>query len=418
MASFDEILNAAEGGDARAQYAIAAMLARSGRRDEADRWLQRAAASGDAEALYTLATRDVHTIEGAVAARPTLEKAAARSVAAARLLAVLKAMRIGGAEDDRSALAVVLDHAQRGEASAQREIAGLLMLRDPEDADAAALLALAAGRDPVTDAVAAARLAAGRRVGDSAAAHRGVERLARANYPRAAYLAEALVNASDFAIGPSAPDWAAIAAKAGLTSAKIASTPLRLLDSPRVDLRRSVIAPELCEYVIAHSAPLLRPATVFDSRDGKTRRDDVRTSTTAALAPIDLDLVIVAINRIMASLAGLPDENGEFLSVMRYAPGQEYRPHHDCLPPGPDLDRSGQRVRTALLYLNGDYEGGETRFLASALNVKGERGDILVFSNVLADGKIDLASRHAGLPVRAGEKWLASRWIRSQNYMF
>ena len=121
-------------------------------------------------------------------------------------------------------------------------------------------------------------------------------------------------------------------------------------------------------------------------------------------------------HRAVAGAAGLPDAQGEFLSVMRYRPGEQYRPHFDIVPPGPDLDRNGQRIKTALLYLNDGYEGGETEFLTTGLKVKGRPGDVLVFSNVLSGNRGDPASRHAGLPVVSGEKWLASKWFRERNY--
>ena len=41
-------------------------------------------------------------------------------------------------------------------------------------------------------------------------------------------------------------------------------------------------------------------------------------------------------------------------------------------------------------------------------------GDALLFFNTLADGRADPATRHAGLPVRSGAKWLATRWIRAR----
>jgi prolyl 4-hydroxylase len=147
-------------------------------------------------------------------------------------------------------------------------------------------------------------------------------------------------------------------------------------------------------------------------------RDPLRSSAAASLSPVDLDLAAIAVNRRVSACAGLPDEQGEFLSVMRYRPGEQYRPHFDTVPPGPDFDRNGQRVKTALLYLSKDYEGGETHFLTPDLKVKGATGDVIVFSNVTADGKLDVASRHAGLAVTAGEKWLASKWFRSKNFDF
>ena len=70
-----------------------------------------------------------------------------------------------------------------------------------------------------------------------------------------------------------------------------------------------------------------------------------------------------------------------------------------------------------LVYLNEDYEGGETEFLASGRRFRGKTGDGLLFRNAdLATGMPDPNSRHAGLPVTAGCKLIASRWIRQKPY--
>ena len=44
----------------------------------------------------------------------------------------------------------------------------------------------------------------------------------------------------------------------------------------------------------------------------------------------------------------------------------------------------------------------------------GMPGDALIFANVTADGSPDSRLRHAGRAVTAGEKMLASRWIRAR----
>jgi hypothetical protein len=212
-------------------------------------------------------------------------------------------------------------------------------------------------------------------------------------------------------------NWGEIAAMLK-SSALPAFSGKRLLAEPDVQIFQNAVPAELLDYVIAQSAPRLAPSTTVDSRDGSTRRDAYRTSLTAILGPVDQDLAIIAVNRRIAAIAGVEHQNAEFLSVLRYAPGDEYRPHFDWLPPGPDFDRGGQRVRTALLYLNDDYWGGETHCLAPDIKVRGMPGDLLVFSNILKDGSGDKASRHAGLPVIDGNKWLGSTWFRERRYQF
>jgi prolyl 4-hydroxylase len=192
-----------------------------------------------------------------------------------------------------------------------------------------------------------------------------------------------------------------------------------VLVSPAAYVVRGFVAPEILEYMMALAARRLLPSMTFDPETGVPRRDDYRTSRTATLGPMDQDLTLVAVNQLLARIAGLPHARAEFLSVLKYDPGEEYRPHFDWIPPsGRDFNASGQRIRTALLYLNDDYEGGETHFLAPDFRFRGAPGDVLVFSNVGADGAPDQASRHASLPIRSGAKWLASKWFRERDFVF
>jgi hypothetical protein len=106
-------------------------------------------------------------------------------------------------------------------------------------------------------------------------------------------------------------------------------------------------------------------------------------------------------------------------SVLHYAPGEQFKPHYDFLNPdvpGYALERTtkGQRVATFLLYLNDDFEGGETDFPLLNYRYKGRKGDALLFWNVDPSGASDLQTLHAGLPTSQGEKWLLSQWLRER----
>jgi len=413
MSDDGELAARADAGDATAQYALAAALARAGRRDEAERWLQSAAASGCADAIYTLATRRLNSLDTTPAAIVELERAAAGgSVAAQRLIAVLKAAGYGVPQDDPSALASVVALARRGEPAAMREIAAVLALADPDDPEIVPLVAAAAPHDPVAAAFCLARAA--RVAGEEASLAASAALLERLRYPR---LAALMAKARRGARPAPAADWNPVVSRAVL-SVPLRLSPERLSASPDVVVCRGTIAPEICEYVIASSMPRLGPSLVYDPVVDRMRRDPLRTSATASLSPIDLDLALVALNRAISAAAALPQENGEFLSVLRYLPGQLYRPHLDCIPPGADYERSGQRIKTALLFLNEDFVGGETHFVASGLKFRGEAGDILIFGNVDTAGAPDPAARHAGLEVVSGEKWLASKWFRSKKFLY
>jgi prolyl 4-hydroxylase len=164
-----------------------------------------------------------------------------------------------------------------------------------------------------------------------------------------------------------------------------------------------------CAYLIDAADPLLQPSVIVDPSTGQLRPHPVRTSDGAAFPWALEDLVISALNRRIAAATRTDLSQGEPLQVLRYAPGPEYRPHFDALPAG-----ANQRVLTMLVYLNEGYAGGETAFTRQGTTFAGRTGDALLFRNALDDGSPDIESQHAGLPVRAGEKFIATRWIREK----
>ena len=57
---------------------------------------------------------------------------------------------------------------------------------------------------------------------------------------------------------------------------------------------------------------------------------------------------------------------------------------------------------TALIYLNEDYEGGETAFIRTGLKVKGKTRDVILFRNDGADTGPNSGAVYVGLPVTGG----------------
>lgn len=187
--------------------------------------------------------------------------------------------------------------------------------------------------------------------------------------------------------------------------------PERLSDAPEVLLFKSLLTKDECQYLIDQAAPLLRPSVVVDPDSGQIRPHPVRTSENASFPWIDETPAIHAINQRLAAASGTAAANGEPLQILRYTPGQEYRPHHDALP-----HTDNQRILTMLVYLNDAYEGGATIFLKTGLRVKGAIGDALLFRNADQQGRPDPDAQHAGLPVQSGQKLIASRWIHEKRF--
>jgi len=183
-----------------------------------------------------------------------------------------------------------------------------------------------------------------------------------------------------------------------------------LCDRLDIELFPSLFSEDECAYLIEAAAPALHPSVIVDPHTGAQVPNPVRTSKAAAFPFVDENPAIHALNRRLAAASKTDVRSGEPLQVLRYAPGEQYRPHSDALP---GVTSSQQRVLTFLVYMNEDYEGGETAFPALGFKVRGQLGDGLMFRNASGDGAPDPLAVHAGLPVTSGVKHLASRWIRA-----
>lgn len=183
-------------------------------------------------------------------------------------------------------------------------------------------------------------------------------------------------------------------------------------DDPHIAIYRGLFSDAECRYLMMLGTPWLQQAAVL-GLDGQPRMDNVRDANCATIVNLAEDLVVQAVNRTIAAATGTEAGWGEPLNILQYAPGQQYKPHHD----GTGSDNVSIRNLTALIWLNDQYEGGETDFPKIRVRVRGQVGDMLVFRNTRDDGSFDERMIHAGLPVTTGIKWMASRWIRGEDYL-
>lgn len=184
----------------------------------------------------------------------------------------------------------------------------------------------------------------------------------------------------------------------------------QLSATPRIELFPRFLSDAEADYLVARATPRLQPALVVHPVTHQQVPDPIRTSNVAGF-PLALEQpAIHAINRRIAAASQTDVHAGEPLTVLRYRPGQQYRAHLDTLPP-----TGNQRVATMLLYLNDAYTGGETHFPRLGLKVRAQKGDALLFYNLRADAQPDPLTLHEGMMVSAGEKLVASRWIRQSR---
>lgn len=217
----------------------------------------------------------------------------------------------------------------------------------------------------------------------------------------------------------------ALLAEEGIRSADDASAWLSppefrsVKDKPRIAACENFIRQSWCDHLLTVATPRLKPAMVYDVRQKGLRLDPMRTNRNAALSVIDTDFIVQMLRARIARAAAVSGVQLEPPEILHYAPGEQYRLHvdffHRSVAHFDDLVRdSGQRVKTVLVYLNHDYDGGETEFPSLGIRFRGRPGEALLFENVGADGEGDMQTAHAGLPVSRGRKWLFSQWIRDR----
>ena len=194
---------------------------------------------------------------------------------------------------------------------------------------------------------------------------------------------------------------------------------IALSERPRLRVFPGFASAAECQWVIARLRPKLAPAMVWDEVSGAGKVDPARSNSAVELRLTEMDVAIAVLRARIAVATRLPEPIFEVPQVMHYSVGQEFRPHHDFLDPGErghaaDLARRGQRIGTFLIYLNDEFEGGETVFPRAGLSHRGRTGDALFFANVTPDGRPDplTVARRAAAGQR--EKWIFSQWIRDR----
>ncbi len=221
--------------------------------------------------------------------------------------------------------------------------------------------------------------------------------------------------------GADGADWRALCDRVDFDAWRAARSARIVERSPWVAMSDGFTDARLSAWLIERAKPRQAQALVYDARSGRAVHDQVRTNSEATFALVDVDLPMLLLRERIANTVGVPVSNLENLSVFHYMPGQRFGSHVDWLSPSrdrADIAANGQRPYTFLVYLNDDFDGGETHFIDIDRKLRGAAGDALFFRNVGQDGAPDLRTTHEGLTPTRGEKWLLSQFIRDKPQVF
>ena len=193
---------------------------------------------------------------------------------------------------------------------------------------------------------------------------------------------------------------------------------LLAMAQPRIVVFGNLLSPEECDALIAAAEPRMARSLTVATKTGGEEINADRTSDGMFFQRGQSPL-IQRIEERIARLLQWPIENGEGLQVLHYRPGAEYKPHYDYFDPAEPgtpsiIQRGGQRVGTLVMYLNTPEKGGGTTFPDVHLEVAPQRGNAVFFSYERPHPST--RTLHGGAPVIAGEKWIATKWLREREF--
>ncbi|XZG71573.1 2OG-Fe(II) oxygenase [Chitinibacteraceae bacterium HSL-7] len=192
------------------------------------------------------------------------------------------------------------------------------------------------------------------------------------------------------------------------------------MERPVVVVFEDVLSHEECDELIRQSEARLKRSAIVDPTTGVDTVIDDRTSY-GTFFHVRENEFITKLDERLAALMHWPVEKGEGIQILNYQIGAEYKPHYDYFPPQDagshaHLSNAGQRVATLVMYLNDVEEGGETIFPELGLSVPPRKGSAVYFEYCNSKSQVDPLTLHGGAPVRKGEKWIATKWLRERNF--
>ena len=175
------------------------------------------------------------------------------------------------------------------------------------------------------------------------------------------------------------------------------------------------MSPAECRRMIEMIDVVARPSAVFDVDYGA----DYRTSYSGDVDP--RDPFVKKISRRIDDLLGLDPSWGERIQGQRYLPGQQFQQHNDWFFTNAgywptESQRGGQRSWTTMVFLNDVEEGGSTDFTRLGLSIEPKQGALLAWNNADPEGVPNEWTMHAGTPVKAGVKYIITKWYRTRRW--
>ena len=181
------------------------------------------------------------------------------------------------------------------------------------------------------------------------------------------------------------------------------------IEEPLIVILGNVLSNKECDELIRLSKDKLQRSKIGSTHDV----NELRTSSSMFFQESENEIV-TRVEKRVSTIMNIPIEHGESMQILRYTPGQEYKAHYDYFSSTSQAAKNN-RISTLIMYLNDVEQGGETFFPKLNLSVTPKKGMAVYFEYFYTDNDLNELTLHGGSPVIAGEKWVATQWMRKQK---
>jgi len=164
----------------------------------------------------------------------------------------------------------------------------------------------------------------------------------------------------------------------------------------------------------------LENSSTYNSDDpNESKVNDFRTSKTCYF--LDSNELINNIESRICRTLGINNRFSEKIQGQKYEVGQEFKLHSDYFDPyvlKENKSINGQRTWTFMIYLNNVKRGGYTSFPNAFISTKPVTGTAVIWNNLNNNHEINTFSKHHGMPILQGEKYILTKWFKETETTF
>lgn len=183
-------------------------------------------------------------------------------------------------------------------------------------------------------------------------------------------------------------------------------------ENPKIVLLKNFMRSDICNEIIQKYDGLTK-LSKLRNKSYDSRYSEYRKSKSCFIEWNEILLKEFSISLVKEF--NISQKNSEKISYQSYEIDDHYLPHYDAFDiTDPKNSNLKQRLRTLIIYLNENFEGGETVFPLLKKSIKPMTGSLLIFENCMKNTSfINPASLHESKKLISGSKKILTIWTNS-----